>query len=357
MAASSGAPPALSLRAVIVRYRDRVALDVARLDIAPGERVAIVGPNGAGKTTLLHVAGLLLDPASGEIRLSGELATPRASERLRRETALVLQQPALFAMSALDNAALGLRLRGAGAKPAREIAAAWLGRFGVGHLADRRPATLSGGEAQRIALARAFAVSPRLLLLDEPFSSLDPASRAALLPALADALAESGAAAVLVTHDLREAAAFGRRLGVLLAGRLAQIGPPGETLARPATLAAAKVLGVDNLLPGTARRSGGGWVFQTDGDALTAPIDHAGEGVTDGGRSWLAVRAGAVRVVESGGIPARIVAVETTPDGWLVRVDRPVPLVALAPWGAAAPSAGQAIGIDIPRALGHLVAE
>ncbi|MFM9108518.1 MAG: ABC transporter ATP-binding protein [Chloroflexota bacterium] len=353
----TGDVPALELRGVRVRYRDRLTLDLETLAVAPGERVAIVGPNGAGKTTLLHVAALLLDPEAGEVRLGGEAAAGRNRERLRRQTAILLQQPALFRATALENVALGPRLRGAARGEARAAARDWRSRGGAEPRAGRRPATLSGGEARRVALARAFAAGPRLLLLDEPFSPLDAATRAALLPDLAGALSDSGAAAVLVTHDLREAAAFGDRLGVLLAGRLEQIGAPAGTLARPGSLAAARVLGVENLLPGVAVRDGAGWAFRSP--AGTVRCDGAAAGVADGAPCWLAARAGAIRL-EAAGAPGslacRVVSSEATPDGWLVRLDGPAPMLAMAGWEAAPPEPGASASAAVPAPLAWIVA-
>jgi ABC-type sulfate/molybdate transport systems ATPase subunit len=357
------APPALAMEGIRVRYRDRLALDLGSLVAAPGERVAIVGPNGAGKTTLLHAAALMLEPDAGAIRIGGETATRANRNRLRRQTALVLQHPALFSMPALRNAALGPRLRGAGRQAAEAIARGWLARFGVEHLADRKPSGLSGGEAQRVALARAFAADPRLLLLDEPFAALDPASRADLLPALADALAATGAAAVLVTHDLREAAAFSHRLGVLLDGRLIQSGPPEETMARPVTAAAARLLGVENLAPGRAIRGVDGWMFRPATGTAMIPCGSAGEGVADGTECWLAVRAGAIALREPAvegmsacGLSCRIARVEVTPDGWRVALAGDVPLVVSVPWFATPPVAGHEALAVIPPACAHLVA-
>ncbi len=375
-----GAPPALEMRGVRVRRRDRIALDLDHLAIAPGERVAIVGPNGAGKTTLLHAAALIAEPEAGAIALSGELVAPGSGARLRRTSAIVLQQPALFRGSVLDNAALGLRLRGARPADARATAGEWLARFGVGALADRKPATLSGGEAQRVALARAFAVEPRLLLLDEPFSSLDAASRAALLPDLAKALAASGAAAVLVTHDLREAAAFGDRLGVLLSGRLAQIAAPGEVLSRPATLEAARVLGIENLLPGVALldADGQGWAIRLEPvNAFTADAKlpsrggmaadgclircaTAGNGVIAGGPCWLAIRAGAARLLAGpapGAMPCVVQSSEVTPDGWRVMVSGAVSLTVHGGWDGPPPPIGAEIWAMIPPDRSCLVTE
>jgi tungstate transport system ATP-binding protein len=212
----------LRLCGVTVRYGDHIVLDLPELSVAPGEVVAIMGLNGAGKSTLLHVAALLQRPQSGEVWIMGERAMARTSRRLRRATAMVLQEPLLFDVSVLANVASGLRFRGVRRQEAERRARQWLARFGIDHLAARNARTLSGGEAQRTSLARAFAVEPKLLLLDEPFAALDAATKAALVPELAARFRETRTAAVIVTHDAKDAIALADRLLVLIDGCIAQ---------------------------------------------------------------------------------------------------------------------------------------
>ena len=224
---ASGEPgnePALRLDGVRVQYGKRLALQVPDLTVATGEVLAVVGPNGAGKTTLLHVAALLRRPEHGTVWLAGERATLRNARRLRRRTAMVLQSAHLFDVSVLENAALGLRFRGVGRRDAQRQALVWLERFGVAHLAGATARTLSGGEAQRVSLARAFVVEPDLLLLDEPFSSLDAPTRARLVPELALHLREHRVAALVVTHDEQEARTLADRLLVMDTGQIVQDG-------------------------------------------------------------------------------------------------------------------------------------
>src|SRR5215207_7589252 len=214
--------PVLRLSGVIVRFGQRVILELPELTVAPGEVLAIMGPNGAGKSTLLHVAALLRRPERGEVWIAGQRATRHSERALRRRTAMVLQEPLLFDVSVVANAASGLRFRGMRRCDAEHRARAWLERFGVGHLAARNARTLSGGEAQRVSLARAFAVEPDLLVLDEPFAALDPATRETIVPDLAARLRETQTAAVIVTHDATDALALADRLLVLVDGRIAQ---------------------------------------------------------------------------------------------------------------------------------------
>jgi tungstate transport system ATP-binding protein len=225
----------LRLREIEVLRGSRATLVVPEFEVMPGEVVTLAGPNGAGKSTLLQVAALLLRPAKGGVWIGGELADPRRTLALRRKIAMVFQSPLLFDVNVLANVASGLRFRGIARNEAESKAKEWLTRFDIDHLAGRASRTLSGGEAQRVSLARAFAVDPMLILLDEPFSALDQPTRASLVPDLARSLRETGTTAVIVTHDLDEALALGDRLGIVLDGRIAQLDLPKVVLEAPAT--------------------------------------------------------------------------------------------------------------------------
>jgi len=229
---------------VAVHGRGRPILRLPELVVAPGEVLALMGPNGAGKSTLVQVAALLRRPDAGEIWVGGERATRRSSRALRRRLAVVFQAPLLFDRSVLANVACGPRFRGIGRGEADARAAAWLERFGIAHLAGRNARALSGGEAQRTNLARAFATEPEVLFLDEPFAALDAPTRAGLIPELAARLRETGTTAVIVTHELTEATALADRLGILLDGHLAQLGPVADVVARPSEAKVAALVGV-----------------------------------------------------------------------------------------------------------------
>ncbi|HEV8649085.1 MAG TPA: ATP-binding cassette domain-containing protein [Actinomycetes bacterium] len=220
----------LELRGVVVRARDCAILDVPGLTLHTGETLAVLGPNGAGKSTLLRVAGLLLRPDTGQLLLDGQ---PAREDALRRATAAVLQRPLLRRGTVADNAGLGLRFRGVGRREAQRRAAPWLDRLGIAHLAGRPGRLLSVGEGQRVSLARALATAPRLLLLDEPFAALDEPTRGQLVLDLRELLADHQVAALLVTHDRREAAALAQRTAVLDQGRLLAVGPTEHVLADP----------------------------------------------------------------------------------------------------------------------------
>ena len=172
----------LEIGGVTVAHGGRAVLQIDRLAVRRGEILAIIGPNGSGKSTLLRIMGLLDRPARGEVRLDGRaIDWGRGLLTSRRRFASVFQEPLLADTTVERNVALGLTLRGVPAGEARRRAGHWIARFGIAPLAGRQARTLSGGEAQRTSLARAFAIEPDVLLLDEPFSALDPATREDLL--------------------------------------------------------------------------------------------------------------------------------------------------------------------------------
>ncbi|MDK9494927.1 ABC transporter permease [Streptomyces katrae] len=224
------------------------------LDAGPGTTIAVVGENGAGKTTLLRALLGLTPRARAELRLGDTDVT--ALPPHRRQVAWVPQDGALFPhLSALSNTAYGLRARRVGRAEARREAQLWLDRLGVGHLAQRRPAQLSGGQAQRVALARALAARPRLLLLDEPLAALDQTTRAYVRHTLRRHLAGFGGVCLIVTHDPVEAVSLADRVLVLADGRTLQDAPPAEVTRHPRSPWVARMLG-RNAWPGTASPEG-----------------------------------------------------------------------------------------------------
>ncbi|RCG22012.1 molybdate ABC transporter permease subunit [Streptomyces diacarni] len=224
------------------------------LDAAPGTTVAVVGPNGAGKSTLLRALLGLTPRAHADLALGG--IEVGALPPHRRGVAWVPQDGALFPhLSALANTAYGLRAAGVRRGEARRLARGWLERLEVGHLAHRRPAQLSGGQAGRVALARALAARPRLLLLDEPLAALDQTTRAHVRHTLRGHLGRFGGVCLLVTHDPVEAVSLADRVLVLEDGRAVQDASPAEVARRPRSPWVARMLG-RNALAGTAARDG-----------------------------------------------------------------------------------------------------
>ncbi len=219
---------------LLVRRGGREALRVPSLEIERGEVLALVGPNGAGKSTLLLTLARLIEAEGGEIMFAERRLKEWDVLEYRRRLSFVFQDPLLLDLSVEQNVALGLGFRGVRKEHADAMTRRWLGLLGIGALAKRKAAELSGGEAQRVSLARALVLDPELLLLDEPFGALDPPTRARLLEDLSPLLAQDHHTTVLVTHDLKEAASLADRVGVIIGGRLRQVGKAQEVKGNPA---------------------------------------------------------------------------------------------------------------------------
>jgi tungstate transport system ATP-binding protein len=225
--------PLLQLSNLLVRREGLSVLDIQSLAVGRGEVLAIVGPNGAGKSTLFLVLARLLKADRGEIIFNNQRVDLVDDLEYRRQIALVLQEPLLMDMSVYENAAIGLKFRRRPKAQIEEQVNHWLHRLGVAHLSHRPARKLSGGEAQRVSLARAFVLQPELLLLDEPFTSLDAPTRIRLLDDLKSVLAETNMTTIFITHDLQEALKLATRMAVILDGRIEQYGTPQSVFDRP----------------------------------------------------------------------------------------------------------------------------
>ena len=223
----------VELRDLLVLRGDHPALCLEHLGIQEGEVLAVVGPNGAGKSTLLLTLARLIKPKQGTILFRGQTAEKESDTSYRRRIALVMQDPLLFDTSVYENVASGLKFRGISRDEIRHKVPLALERLGVAHLSKRRANHLSGGEAQRVSLARALVLEPELLLLDEPFSALDPPTRADILDDLGQLLKETATTTVFVTHDLQEAASLSGRMAVVIGNRLRQVGQAENLFAMP----------------------------------------------------------------------------------------------------------------------------
>ena len=243
----------LALENILVRYGDSVGLDIPALTIERGECLAVIGPNGAGKSTLLRLMGLLQKATEGKIYFHNHEVIQTDGLAIRRRMASVFQEPLLLTASVYENAALGLKLRGLDRRAAEQRVLPWLERLGISQLAKRQARSLSGGEAQRASLARALVLDPEILLLDEPFSPLDPPTRDGLLVDLERILRETGITTILVTHHREEAFVLGDRVAVLIAGKIHQIGSAAEVFLRPSNDAVARFVCADNKLSDLAK--------------------------------------------------------------------------------------------------------
>ncbi|MGY1737323.1 ABC transporter ATP-binding protein [Geodermatophilus sp. SYSU D00684] len=318
----------MTLEARVRVRRGPVTVDVA-LDVPDGEVLAVLGPNGAGKSTLLRVLAGLLPPDGGRVVVDGTVWDDvDAGVQLpahRRPLGMVFQDHLLFPhLSVLDNVAFGPRTRGASKAQARRAAAAWTERVGLAGLGDRRPAQLSGGQAQRAALARALVGDPALLLLDEPLSALDARTRLAVRAELRRHLADYGGSTVLVTHDPVDAMALADRVVVVEDGRVVQAGTPSDVSRHPRTDYVARLVGL-SLLPGT----GEGTAVRLDGGGVVAVAEETA------GPVFVAVRPESVALypVRPEGSPRNVWPARVagaTPHGATVRceLDGEVPLVA-----------------------------
>ncbi|MER7278606.1 ABC transporter ATP-binding protein [Dactylosporangium sp. NPDC000244] len=241
---------ALSIRGLHKRYGRVPVLTGAALDVAAGTTTAILGPSGCGKTTLLRLVAGFDRPDAGTVAIAGREVTAgrRGLPPERRDIGYVAQEGALFPhLTVYANIAYGLTRRTANAK-ARVTELLELVSLDPA-LARRHPHELSGGQQQRVALARALARRPALVLLDEPFSSLDTALRAATRTAVANALRAEGVTTLLVTHDQAEALSMADQVAVMTGGTFTQTGPARDVYARPADLATARLLGPGTTLP------------------------------------------------------------------------------------------------------------
>jgi molybdate transport system ATP-binding protein len=263
------------LDAHVVVRRPGHTLDV-HLQAEPGDVIAVIGPNGAGKSTLVRSLAGLVPLTDGSVSCAGQTwdgPGVRADAR-DRGVGMVFQDELLFPhLTALANVAFGPRSRGTRKAEAERAARGWLERFGVSDLADRRPGQLSGGQAQRVSIARALATRPRLLLLDEPLSALDVGVAMALRIELSRHLAAYDGATILVTHDALDAMTVANRVLVLDGGRVAQEGTPAEVAQRPRTDHVARLVGL-NVLRGT---SSGTTIRLGDGTALVSATTAEGD--------------------------------------------------------------------------------
>jgi molybdopterin-binding protein len=250
----------LEARDLVVRRGRKDIVRVERFAVESGEVRVVIGPNGAGKSTLLRALNGLY-PAGGELRFEDvPVRSERDRRRLRRCTAAVFQQPFLLATTVRGNVEAALRRRGFDGSEVRERTAAALDLLGIAHLAERRRDGLSGGEAQRVSIARALAGDPVVVFLDEPMAALDPPTRRGLIDDLERIFAAAATTVLWVTHDREEAAAVADSVTFLAGGRVVQEGSRGDVFNRPASEEVAEYLGVDVWLEGE--------VVEGPGDAL-----------------------------------------------------------------------------------------
>jgi iron(III) transport system ATP-binding protein len=321
----------LTFEDVSRRYGETLALDHVSLDIAPGEILCLLGPSGCGKSTLLRVAAGVERPSSGRVLLDEqEVAGPnRFVPPEQRGVGLMFQDFALFPhLSILDNVAFGLKwLTRSEAKAEAHVA---LERVGLAHYASEYPHILSGGEQQRVALARAIAPRPSVLLMDEPFSGLDPRLREKMREETLAILHETHATSIVVTHDAEEAMRMGDRVALMRQGSVVQTGKALDLYRAPKDIFAARTFSDLNEL--TARVE--------QGNAATPLGRFFANGLPDGADAIVCVRQRGVRLLTAGqGVPARVLDARFLGD---------VALVELAVQGLDAPILARVRESDVP---------
>lgn len=268
----SNMEPLLEIRNLtVVRGGTRV-LQIPSFILQRNETIALIGPNGTGKSSFLLALAGLLPLQSGEILFRQQAIQPGyRSTEYRRKLAMVFQEPLLFDTTVFDNVAVGLKLRHLGSREINERVNCCLERFRIAHLANRSARKLSGGEAQRTSLARAFATDPEIILLDEPFVALDPPARQALSDDLEGVLRESGTTAILTTHDQLDALRLADRMVVMQHGKIVQSGTPSTVNNQPANEFVATFVGMENIFTGSVTDANNG-LFSVSVSNMTMEI-------------------------------------------------------------------------------------
>ena len=282
---------ALDVHDAHIRYDTLPVVHGVSFELHAGQRLVIAGPSGSGKSSLLRAIAGLVPLAKGHILMRGVDVTTLEPER--RGAVYLHQVPVLFPhLDVFENIAFPMRIRHVDASVVTERVMALLERVHMVELARRRVGALSGGQRHRVALARALAANPEVLLLDEPFSALDPALRAEVRSDILRVLDADGPAAIFVTHDIDEAVVIGGRLGILIGGQLKQCDVASRVLAKPASLDVAQLLGIPNIISGTSDASGD---FQC---ALGRFAGWGGAGAGVLAARPLSLRIGAVRDID-----------------------------------------------------------
>jgi iron(III) transport system ATP-binding protein len=294
------------------RYGESLALEHVSLDVPPGKVLCLLGPSGCGKTTLLRIAAGVERPTSGRVLLDGqEVAGPdNFVPPEKRGVGLMFQDFALFPhLTILQNVAFGLRWMTRGEAKAEALAA--LARVGLDHYASEYPHILSGGEQQRVALARAIAPRPSVLLMDEPFSGLDPRLRERMREETLAILHETRATCIVVTHDAEEAMRMGDNVVLLRKGRVVQSGSALDLYRTPKDILAARTFSDLNEVPARVE----------SGMAKTVLGDFPAHGIADGKEAIACVRHSGVRLRPAGeGLPGRVIDHRFLGDVALVEV-------------------------------------
>ncbi len=225
--------PLIELKDIVITKQEREILSIPHLCIEKHDILGVMGPNGAGKSTLMKILALLDTPETGRIAYLGKEIGETIALETRRKFAVAMQQSLLLDTTVQQNVAIGLKMRGISRNEINKRVAHWLDVFSIGHLANTQASHLSGGEAQRVNLARAMVLEPEALFLDEPFSALDFPTKVQLLKDMKEVVENTRTTVVFISHDMMEIKYFTNRLLVLMDGEIKQLGPTEEVLSNP----------------------------------------------------------------------------------------------------------------------------
>lgn len=328
----------VSLQNLTLAYGETIAVPDLNLDIRKGELIALLGPSGCGKTTTMRAIAGLMPAKTGSILIDGQDMTRVAANK--RGIGLVFQSYALFPhLSAFENAAFGLRLQRRSEAEIKDRTQAALERVGLTHLATRKPAEMSGGQQQRLALARSLVMEPKVLLLDEPLSNLDARLRLEMRTELQRLQKETGITMVFVTHDQSEALALADRVVLMRDGLIEQIGSPDDLYNKPVTAFAADFMGFEN-------------IFAMDDSTLSSstgalPVNYQADA------PYLGWRPGAVQLGK-GNHEARVRSVAFAGEHREYVLDTPIgPVRADVDVTAPAFAVDETVMFDLPRESAH----
>ncbi len=247
----------LEVKNIIHYYGEKKILDIEEASVKESESLVILGPNGAGKSTLLRIMSLIEKPSKGSIFYQGEKVNKKNSLPIRRRFVLLLQKPVFFRGKVLDNIIYGLRVRKIPEEEIKKRLQKISSLFSLENLLNRRVDELSGGEEQKVNLARAFILQPEILFLDEPFSFLDISTKEKFISDLRIIIKKLKQTTVFVTHNREEAIRLGDRVLLLFEGKIHQAGPIEEVFTRPAHKELAKLVGVETIFKGEVKEKQG----------------------------------------------------------------------------------------------------